>query len=267
MKKNYDYYENRRLFFGPIAGIVEAVTMQPLDTIKVLKQSNQYNGVFHHLKEPKNLYKGLTPFTVQMFIKYSLRFSTFELLKSKEDKFFHNFSAGVAAGFIESLFVTPFELVKTNLQTTNNKNPLAVVKNLYQNNGVNGVFKGLYRGFNTTAIRQCTNQSFNFSVYYKIRNSLIDINDKPSLSQIIFATSISSSIGPILTNPVDVLKTRYMNPKYNYGKIGNAFSDIIKNEGVHVLYKGLGIRLFRICGGQIITFSIVENLMYYTRRN
>ena len=40
-----NYYDNRRILFGPIAGIIESMCMQPLDTIKVLKQSNQYTGL------------------------------------------------------------------------------------------------------------------------------------------------------------------------------------------------------------------------------
>ena len=46
---------------------------------------------------------------------------------------YQNFLAGIGAGFVESLFITPFELVKTNLQTTHNKSPMLVVKNLYNN--------------------------------------------------------------------------------------------------------------------------------------
>ena len=89
-KMNYYTYENRRIFFGPIAGIIESICMQPLDTMKVLKQSNQYVNFSHHIKQPKVLYKGLTPFTSQMFVKYFLRFTTFELFKSKNDNMIQN---------------------------------------------------------------------------------------------------------------------------------------------------------------------------------
>lgn len=260
MLKN-NYYENRRMFFAPVAGVVEALFMQPLDTIKVLKQSNQYHGIRYHLQEPKVLYKGFTPFTGQMFIKYFLRFSTFEMLKSKNNDLGHNFLAGTAAGIIESLFITPFELIKTNLQTTQEKNPVKLVKKIYQEKGLSG----LYRGYLTTAMRQGTNQAFNFSIYYQLRNILMPENERPKFWQIICASSISSSIGPTITNPLDVLKTRYMNPKYNYNKISDAVISIFKNEGIKAFYKGLGLRLIRVSGGQVITFIVIENLMYYTK--
>lgn len=257
---NYYTYENRRIFFGPIAGIAESVCMQPLDTLKVLKQSNQYIDFYHHIKQPKVLYKGLTPFTSQMFVKYFLRFTTFEVFKSKNDNMGQNFVAGIGAGIVESLFITPFELVKTNLQTTQNKSPLEVIKKLYNTNGM----RGLYRGYSSTCIRQSTNQAFNFSVYYKLRNFFIKENEKPNIFKIVFATLLSSSIGPILTSPIDTIKTRFMNPKYNYKNVFDAIKDIVKNEGVSTFYKGLGFRLVRVSGGQVITFCVVENLLYYT---
>ena len=172
-----------------------------------------------------------------------------------------NFVAGIGAGFVETLFITPFELVKTNLQTTQNKSPIQVIKNIYNNNGI----KGLYRGFSSTCIRQSTNQAFNFSVYYKLRNFFIKEDEKPNIFKIITATLISSSIGPILTSPIDIIKTRFMNPKYNYINISYAVKDIIKNEGISAFYKGIGFRLIRVSGGQVITFSVVENLLYYTK--
>ena len=76
---------------------------------------------------------------------------------------------------------------------------------------------------------------------------------------------ISSSIGPIISNPFDVVKTRYQNPKYNYISIKEAFSDIIYNEGIKKLWNGIYLRLFRVCGGQVITFYVIENLNYYVK--
>jgi hypothetical protein len=256
------YYENRKIFFAPLSGIIESICMQPFDTIKVLKQSNQYNGINQFKNNPLQIYKGLTPFTGQMFVKYFLRFSTFEMLKSKNNNFFHNFSAGIMAGIIESLFITPFELIKTNLQTTKEKKPLSCIKNIIKEKGT----FGLYRGYMTTCMRQSINQGFNFSVYYKLRDIIMGENEKINLYKIVLCSLISSSIGPIITNPLDVLKTRYMNPKYKYNNILNAVKDIKNNEGYRTFFKGLNLRLFRVCGGQVITFLVIENLMYYTRK-
>ena len=247
------------VYYASFAGVIEALIMQPIDTLKTLKQCNQYHGIKHHIQNPKSLYKGLSPFVSQMSIKYYLRFNTFNLLKSKDNNYLKNFGAGVSAGIIESLFITPFELIKTNLQTSENKNPIKVIQNTYNHKGI----RGLYRGFSGVVIRQSINQGFNFSIYYKLRQLIIKENEKPNILKIMLASLVSGSIGPIINNPFDVIRTRFQNPKYNYTSLIDSFKDIIKNEGVKTLWKGVELRLMRVGGGQVIIFSIVENMTYY----
>ena len=135
-----------KFLYGPIAGLCEGIIMQPIDTLKNLKQSNQAIN-FKNIKIAQ-LYKGFIPYISQMSFKYFLRFTTFNKLKSNDDNYVRNFSAGLAAGFIESLFITPFELIKTNLQTTNNKYITHIIKDITNKNGI----KGLYRGFLPTCL-------------------------------------------------------------------------------------------------------------------
>jgi hypothetical protein len=261
-------HDNRKLFFGPIAGIVESFFMLPFDTVKVLKQSNQYNqynGFKYILKNnPKLLYKGFTPFTSQMFVKYGLRYNSFQFLKSETDVTYKNFIAGFSAGFIESIFITPFELIKTQLQTCekNYENkPLNVIKTIVNKNGL----RGLYRGFISTSLRQSINQGCNFSLYYNLRKKYIEEYEKPSIFKICSIVAVSSSVGPIITAPIDTIKTRYMNSKYHYKNIKEAFYHIYNTENIKGFYKGLGLRLIRVSGGQMITFIVIENLCYYTK--
>jgi hypothetical protein len=255
-----NFSENKKLLFGPIAGVFESLAMQPIDTLKVLKQSNQYNGLKNiMINNPKILYKGLTPFTSQMFVKYFLRFTAFEIFKSNSDKIHENFRAGVLAGFTESLFITPFELVKTQLQTSKKNNPIVVIKEILKEKGI----KGLYRGFLSTCIRQSTNQGINFSLYYYLRKKYIDEGEKPDILKIISIVSVSSSIGPVITSPIDTIKTRFMNPNYKYNSIYESIIDIKRKEGIKGFFKGLEYRLLRVCGGQMITFFIIENLTYH----
>lgn len=256
-----NFSDNKKLLYGPIAGIIESIIMQPIDTIKVLKQSNQYNGLKNI--DRKILYKGLTPFTSQMFVKYFLRFTAFEIFRSNSDKIHENFRAGVLAGFTESLLITPFELVKTQLQTSKKNTPTIVIKEILKEKGI----KGLYRGFLSTCMRQSTNQGINFSLYYYLRKKYISESEKPSILKICSIVSLSSSIGPIITSPLDTIKTRFMNPNYLYNSIYESISDIYRKEDIRGFYKGLEYRLLRVCGGQMITFFIIENLIYLNKPN
>lgn len=260
MLNNKYFRDNKIIFFAPVASVMESIVVFPFDSLKVLKQSNQYTTFNSLIRKPNLLYKGFTPFLGQMSMKYLLRFTTFEKLKSKNDYFFQNFLSGICAGISESLFITPFELIKTNLQTTKNKKIYDSILQIYSKNGI----KGIYRGFSSTCLRQSTNQAFNFSIYYKLRNKFVKKNEKPILFNIIISSSISSSIGPILTGPVDTIKTRFMNPIFNYKTMKEAYKDILKNEGIKGFYKGIGFRLVRVVGGQIVCFSVIEYLVYIT---
>ena len=261
-----DKEKKKRMMCAPIAGIAEAIIMQPFDTIKVRKQSNQYPGLSKFIKSKgvSYLYKGLTPFMGQMFVKYGIRFSSFEILRGNNNSVYRNLLAGMGAGFFESLFITPFEIVKTNLQTRDSiTDPLSATKRI-TNNGI----LGLYRGFLSTCIRQSINQGSNFTVYMKIREKIIKKDEKPNIFKVSGAALISGSVGPLLNNPFDVVKTRYMNPGYNnkYNGIGDTIKTIIKEEGISSLWKGIHLRLFRVAGGQAITFTVIEQLMFLSNK-
>ena len=71
-----------------------------------------------------SLYKGLTPFVTHLMTKYCLRYYVnFQLRSLVADEngnttFFQNLFCGMSAGTIEALMiVTPFEVVKTRLQS------------------------------------------------------------------------------------------------------------------------------------------------------
>ena len=49
--------KKKRMLFAPIGGIFEAAIMQPFDTIKVRKQSNQYPGLYKFIQKEKNQIK------------------------------------------------------------------------------------------------------------------------------------------------------------------------------------------------------------------
>ena len=255
--------KQKKMIFGPIAGIAEAFVMQPVDTIKVLKQSNQYPVIRNIIDTNyRILYRGVTPFIGHSFVKYGLRFATFESLKSDRNcSILRNLMAGGMAGAMESLFITPFELVKTNLQTdTKSKNPIMAINHIVNKSG----YTGLYRGLVSTCFRQSTNQATNFAFYYKVRDTFIKPNQQPNIPLVMGTAFISGSIGPILNNPFDVVKTRYMNPKYNnqYHSIFSTLFKIYREEGIASLYRGLPLRIVRLGGGQVIAFSIIEQLMY-----
>lgn len=256
-------------YYGPIGGFCESVVMQPIETIKTLKQSGQWTQQYPSLiKRPWKLYRGYNAFLTGMLCKYYIRFSVItnaqdSLRKSNLgiNKYLINSMAGFMGGFCESMFITPFELIKTRLQTRDakaaKKTNMEMIKCVIDERGLSG----MYRGYASTALRQSINQSFNISFYYFMRDQ-----DwyTPTVTNTFLLGMVSGSIGPTLNNPFDVIKTRYMNKNYNYNSFAEATKDIVQKEGLTFLFtSGLGLRIFRVGVGQAIVFNIVELLRKY----
>jgi solute carrier family 25 citrate transporter 1 len=150
----------------------------------------------------------------------------------------------------------------------------------------------LYKGIVPTMLRQGCNQAVNFAAYNAMKNywlerqreqfslqhdrslerddiSLQQGSQKIHQHQLSSAMSmliggLSGGMGPLVNNPLDVVKTRlqkqnitkYDTPKYT-GLIQACFK-IANEEGMGALWKGITPRLMRIVPGQAITFTTYE---------
>lgn len=253
--------QSLKWYYGLVGGFAESIIMQPVDTVKVLKQSKQFPGIKYYttLSTFRSLYNGYNPFLTGMLVKYGIRFSMISNIKStfgdEKNSFKVNFLSGILSGCTETIFTNPFELVKTRQQTSKNtKGYMNNILDIYNTKGV----LGFYRGYLSMAFRQSINQSLNISIYYQIRDS--DFYNPTPLNTIILGL-ISGSSGPIINNSFDIVKTRFQNKKYDYKTMYCAYQDILKNEGkIYLFTNGLGLRIFRVGFGQSIVFSVVELL-------
>lgn len=278
------------LVAGGTAGLFEALCCHPLDTVKVRMQLYRKSG-----KKPPgfiktginivqkeaflSLYKGLGAVVIGIVPKMALRFSSYEFYRSllyKPDGSISTsstFLAGVGAGITEAvLVVNPMEVVKIRLQAQHHSmaDPLDIPKyknaphaafTIVKEEG----FKTLYRGVSLTAARQATNQGVNFTVYSKIREYLQNYHQLETLPA--WETSciglISGALGPLSNAPLDTIKTRLQKTTYASNesgmvrivKIGN---QLIKEEGMAALYKGITPRIMRVAPGQAVTFTVYE---------
>lgn len=236
------------------------------------------------------LYKGLGAVVMGIIPKMAIRFSSYEfyrsLLKTPDGSISTGsiFIAGVGAGITEAcLVVNPMEVVKIRLQAQHHSmsDPLSVPK--YRNAGhavyviiKEEGFKTLYRGVSLTAARQATNQGANFTVYSKLKEFLEEHHTKNGNNGVIpsWQTSciglISGAIGPFSNAPLDTIKTRLQKETKQANAAGEEIKqsalsritrigkDLIKEEGVGALYKGITPRVMRVAPGQAVTFTVYE---------
>jgi len=282
---------------GGIAGAMEALCCQPLDTIKVRMQLSKSGirpgttrrgfiatGVQIVSREtPLALYKGLGAVLGGIVPKMAIRFASFERYKGwladKETGVTpvgSIFIAGLGAGVTEAVaVVTPMEVVKIRLQAQSHSlaDPMEVPQ--YRNAG-HAVYKiireegvlALYRGVSLTAFRQATNQGVNFTVYQELKKYAASLQPEkaelPSYQHMLVGL-ISGAMGPFSNAPIDTIKTRLQKSTVVPGqssldRIRAITSEMWRQEGFRSFYKGITPRVLRVAPGQAVVFAVYERV-------
>ncbi|KIJ15554.1 hypothetical protein PAXINDRAFT_114742 [Paxillus involutus ATCC 200175] len=282
---------------GGIAGAMEALCCQPLDTIKVrmqLSKSGMAPGtkprgfidtglMIVRRETPLALYKGLGAVLSGIVPKMAIRFASFETYKgwladkaTGQTSVGSIFIAGLAAGTTEAVAVVcPMEVVKIRLQAQQHSlaDPLEAPR--YRNAG-HAVYtivreeglSTLYRGVSLTALRQATNQGANFTAYQELKKIAHryqpDLVDLPSYQHMVIGL-ISGAMGPFSNAPIDTIKTRLQKAIWEPGtsafqRISIVANDMWQKEGVRSFYKGITPRVLRVAPGQAIVFAVYERV-------
>ncbi|KAI0692427.1 mitochondrial carrier [Cerioporus squamosus] len=286
-----------QLTAGGLAGAMEALCCQPLDTIKVrmqLSKSGRAPGtkprgflatgaMIVRRETPLALYKGLGAVLSGIVPKMAIRFASFERYKAwladKETGVTavgNIFLAGLGAGVTEAvLVVTPMEVVKIRLQAQQHSlaDPLEAPKYRNAGHAVYAIvreegFSALYRGVSLTALRQATNQGANFTAYQELKKfahrKQPELTDLPSWQHMLIGL-ISGAMGPFSNAPIDTIKTRLQKAEALPGqtafqRIAAIASDMWRQEGVRSFYKGITPRVLRVAPGQAVVFAVYERV-------
>uniref|UniRef100_A0A7S4T6Q3 Mitochondrial carrier protein n=1 Tax=Ditylum brightwellii TaxID=49249 RepID=A0A7S4T6Q3_9STRA len=210
----------------------------------------QYREIFHSFSHPKN---NTEPFTSTV-----------------------TFFAGLASGLTEAiLVVTPAEVCKIRMQSQYHSlldpqqmkhrkytNVVQTATTIVREEGLGALYKGVV----PTMMRQGCNQAVNFSVYNWFKKMVLEYRGRKELDswESLILGGVSGGMGPLVNNPLDVVKTRLQKQVVAPGKpakytgLGQSCALIAKEEGYAALWKGITPRLLRIMPGQAITFMTYE---------
>jgi len=253
-----------------------STVMAPMGPFGTARRIVQREGVLA-------LYKGLTAVWMGIVPKMAIRFVSFEQYRdflgrvapSSVNATAITFSAGLMSGLTEAiLVVTPAEVCKIRMQSQYNSMVEAAARHRKYTNVFQTAltivreegFGALYQGLIPTMMRQGCNQAANFTGYNFFKNKLLQSTQQTDLYpyQSLVLGGLSGGIGPLINNPLDVVKTRMQKQVIHPGKtpkytgLGQACSLIAKEEGTAALWKGITPRLLRIMPGQAITFMTYE---------
>ncbi|KAL5822905.1 hypothetical protein ACOSQ4_020805 [Xanthoceras sorbifolium] len=276
--------------FGGIAGIISGY---PLDTLRIHQQNSNSGSAFRILKTvvknegPAALYRGmgapLASVTIQnavVFQMYAITSRAFDSsVPSSEPPSYKGVAlGGFGTGAIQSLILTPVELIKIRLQLLSSDNarshqadrhkgPVDVARSILRREGL----RGLYRGFVITVLRDAPSHGFYFWTYEYMREQLhpgCRKNCQESLRTMLMAGGLAGVASWVCCYPLDVMKTRLQaqsqsSPKYS--GIIDCFRKSVKAEGYSVLWRGLGTavsRAFLVNGAVFSAYEIALRCLF-----
>lgn len=274
---------------GCLGGIALVYVGQPLDTVKVKLQTFPlfYNGMVDCFKKTyiqdgivRGLYAGTVPALATNVAENSVLFLCYGfcqkiIIKStgaesaEELSTLSNASAGFLASFFSSIAITPTELIKCKLQAMrevskqshagtnlNYIGPLNLTRNIFKNEGVVGLFRGLV----PTLAREMPGYFFFFGGYEGTRELLRRPGQKKDdigLFKTMLAGGVGGGVFWVTTFPFDVAKSRIQVNSLSDSLV-STLSTIAKHEGVGALYKGLTPTLLRTIPATATLFATVE---------
>ncbi|RUS23186.1 mitochondrial carrier domain-containing protein [Endogone sp. FLAS-F59071] len=182
--------------------------------------------------------------------------------KPKPRPFVH-LSAGAVSGLFACTVLQPLDLIKTRLQQQKQQHlaflkeakgkgitiaPLnstiySTVKDIVTQNGV----QGLWRGTTPTIIRNVPGSAAYFFALSEIRALLARasfLSSDKNRDNLVAGATARATVGFVLM-PVTVVKVRYESNFYNYKSLYDAFSSIIRSDGIRGLFAGFGATAIR----------------------
>lgn len=268
----------REFVAGGFGGTAGVITGYPLDTLRIRMQQSRTGSAFSILRRvvasegPSALYRGMAAPFASVTLQNAIAFQTYAVLSRAFDK---NRAAddppsytgvalgGIGTGAIQSLLLSPIELIKIRLQlqqkTIKNTNgPINVAKNILQTEG----WRGVYRGLTITVLRDAPAHGVYFWTYEYMRERLhpgCRKHGQETFQTMLLAGGLAGVTSWISCYPLDVIKTRIQaeSGRSHMGMV-HCFQRIAKHEGYKVLWRGLGTAVTRafIVNGTI--FSAYE---------
>lgn len=253
--------------FGGTAGIISGY---PLDTLRIRQQSGGQNGsAFNILRQMLSkegfcsLYRGMGAPLASVTFQNAVVFQTYAVLSrafdpsdsAKDPPSYKSVAlGGMGTGGLQSLLLSPVELIKIRLQLQNTNqskdsgtSPVKVAKNIWRKEGL----RGIYRGLGITIMRDIPSHGFYFWTYEYMREKLhpgCRKSGQESLNTMLVSGGLAGVASWVCSYPFDVVKTRLQAQtpsSIKYKGVYDCITKSVREEGYPVLWRGLGTAVAR----------------------
>ncbi len=250
------------LLSGGMAGTMVDVVLFPLDTIKTRLQSA---AGFRASGGASNLYSGLGPVLAGSAPGAAVFFCTYETCKSlaRDPTSPYAHMASASAGEVAACVVrVPVEVIKQRRQADpKGPPPSKLFKTVLDAEG----FRGLYRGYVTTVLREIPFSLIQFPLWEWLKAKVAREGGKSEAApwQSALCGAAAGGVSAAATTPLDVAKTRIMLAKPGTEEASRAsltftLSKVLREEGVRACFSGVGPRVAWISVGGMIFFGVYE---------
>nr|AAM64990.1 putative carnitine/acylcarnitine translocase [Arabidopsis thaliana] len=264
--------------FGGVAGIISGY---PLDTLRIRQQQSSKSGsAFSILRRmlaiegPSSLYRGMAAPLASVTFQNAMVFQIYAIFSRSFDSSVPLVEppsyrgvalGGVATGAVQSLLLTPVELIKIRLQLQQTKSgPITLAKSILRRQGL----QGLYRGLTITVLRDAPAHGLYFWTYEYVRERLhpgCRKTGQENLRTMLVAGGLAGVASWVACYPLDVVKTILQQGHGAYEGIADCFRKSVKQEGYTVLWRGLGTavaRAFVVNGAIFAAYEVALRCLF-----
>ncbi|XP_061468148.1 solute carrier family 25 member 47 isoform X2 [Rhineura floridana] len=281
---------------GAIGGGVSAAVGYPLDTVKVrIQTETSYRGIWHCIRDTyrtervPGFYRGVSMTVVMASFITSFSFGVYKNIlynicrfrygspTKKPSKVDVSFAA-TATGAIRVVLISPAEIAKVRLQIQKEPFPSAVLPHLliskpkYQGavHCLRTIVKeeglrGLYKGSLALLWRDCFSSATYFLTYSVLGDWLTPAGkERPDLWAVLLSGGCAGVLAWGVATPMDVIKARIQadgEGQRKYSGLVHCARDSVREEGVRVLFKGLGLNSIRAFPANMMVFFTYEAVL------
>lgn len=225
------------------------------------------------------LFSGVSATMLRQTLYSTTRMGLYDMMKNKwtdpetgNMKLWKKIGAGLIAGGIGAAVGNPADVAMVRMQADgrlpaaqrrNYKSVVDAISQMVKNEGIGS----LWRGSSLTVNRAMLVTASQLASYDQIKETILDKGVmKDGLGTHVTASFAAGFVASVVTNPIDVIKTRVMNMKVETGKAPpyagatDCALKTIKTEGVMALYKGFIPTISRQGPFTIVLFVTLEQV-------
>ena len=262
-----------------LAAACAKLLLQPFDTVKTLQQANKGSlGMVEAARDlvarrgVRSLYTGLGVTLVGSIPAVSIYFGVYQAVKKALLQALPPTLGwtllGVAASAgvgntVASFFRVPYEVVKQRLQAGMYSSTGEALRTMYRTEGGLGAFFGS-SGVASQIMRDVPYAIVTLLTYESLRRARAAARRKAGGGEAStpFEDSMmgafAGGVGSLISNPMDVVKTRVMTQPGLYPTVWSAVSKLWAEEGAAAFFKGTAPRLLHKVPANAIFFATYE---------